>query len=97
MPGLSTLTSFMARDGYLDAAEAAAAYVDAAKEYHDSQAFDKDGKKGTGIDFENYVLTKIREKRKVFNTGKNTPLDGGIHPADKAVADEYRKRSDGDY
>ncbi|MCP5329819.1 MAG: hypothetical protein H7A07_02575 [Pseudomonadales bacterium] len=95
--GLSALTSFMARDGYLDAGEAAAAYVDAAKEYHDSQAFDKDGKKGTGIDFENYVLTKIREKRKVFNTGKNTPLDGGIHPADKAVADEYRKRSDGDY
>jgi hypothetical protein len=89
--GLSPLTSFMARDGYLDAGEASKAFMDAAKQFHDRNA------NQTGVDFENYVSTKVREKRKTFNTAQNAPLDEGIHPADKAVANEYRKRSDGDY
>lgn len=89
--GLAPLTSFMARDGYLDAAEGAMAYVDAARQYHDRNAIQ------TGVDFENYVSAKIRDKSKTYNTAMNAPLDEGVHPADKAVADEYRKRSDGDY
>ena len=97
--GLSTLTSFMARENILNAGEAASAYVEAAREYHNALAYASETGtgKGTGIDFENYVLTKIREKRKAYNTAKNLPLDDGAHPADKAVADEYRKRSNGDY
>ena len=89
--GLSPLTSFMARDGYLDAGEASKAFMDAARQYHDGNASQ------TGVDFDDYVHAKVREKRKAYNTAKNAPLDEGIHPADKAVADEYRKRSDGDY
>lgn len=89
--GLSPLTSFMARDGYLDAGEASKAFMDAAKQFHDRNA------NQTGVDFENYVSAKVREKRKTFNTAQNAPLDEGVHPADKAVANEYRKRSDGDY
>tara|TARA_R110002167_G_scaffold89012_1_gene239925 strand:+ start:5539 stop:6684 length:1146 start_codon:yes stop_codon:yes gene_type:complete len=97
--GLSTLTSFMARANLLDAGEAALAYVEAAREYHNKLAFRSEtgSGKGSGVDFENYVLTKVREKRKAYNMVRNLPLDGSTHPADKDYADEYRKRSNGDY
>lgn len=89
--GLSPLTSFMARESYLDAGEASAAFLEAARDYHNRHS------ELTGVDFENYVSTKVRDKRKAYNIARNLPLNGSIHPAEKAVADEYRKRSNGDY
>ncbi|MDO8273556.1 MAG: hypothetical protein Q7U82_16805 [Gammaproteobacteria bacterium] len=89
--GLSPLTSFMAREGYLHAEEAFPAFLQAAQDFHNGSS------ERTGVDFKNYVSNKVSEKRRFYNTGKNKPLNGGIHPADKAVADEYRKQSDGDY
>lgn len=89
--GLSPLTSFSAREGFVNAGEAAEAYLQAARDFHD-------GRSGqTGIDFDNYYRIKVEEKCRRFNANCNKPLDGSRHPAEKAVADEYRKRSDGDY
>lgn len=81
----------MAREGYLHAEEAFPAFLQAAQDFHNGSS------ERTGMDFENYVSNKVSEKRRFYNTGKNKPLNEGIHPADKAVADEYRKQSDGDY
>lgn len=89
--GLSPLTSFMARDGYEDAGEALLAFFQAAQDFHNDNAHE------TGIDFDNYVHAKLSQKRKAYGTAKNEPIGGGLHPDDKLVADEYRKRSNGDY
>lgn len=89
--GLAPLTSYMAREGYVDASEAALEFLKAAQEYHNERADQ------TGVDFENYVTAKICEKRRYYNTQVNAPMGGGVHPADRKVANEYRKRSNGDY
>lgn len=89
--GLSPLTSFMARDGYIDAGEAVLAFFQAAQDFHNGNAHE------TGVDFENYLLAKLSQKRKAYGTAKNQPIGGGIHPDDKLVADQYRKQSNGDY
>lgn len=89
--GLSPLTSFMARENYSDPDFASAAFLELARDFHNRHSDQ------TGVDFDNYVSTKVRQKRKSYNTARNLPLNGSIHPADKAVADEYRKRSNGDY
>ncbi|MDP3517166.1 MAG: hypothetical protein Q8S94_08360 [Pseudohongiella sp.] len=88
--GLASLTSYMAREGYLNAFEAAREYLRAAQEYHNSLA------ERSGVDFENYITGKIAEKRRYYNSGVNAPLGGGIHPADQQVSSEYRKRSNGE-
>jgi hypothetical protein len=89
--GLSPLTSFAAREGYVDAGEAVLAFFQAAQNFHNQEAFQK------GVDFDNYFQTKVAQKRKAYGTGRNMPQGGGVHPDDKLVAREYRKRSDGDY
>jgi hypothetical protein len=89
--GLSPLTSFAAREGYVDAGEAVLAFFQAAQDFHNQEAFQK------GVDFDNYFQTKVAQKRKAYGTGRNMPQGGGVHPDDKLVAREYRKRSDGDY
>lgn len=97
--GLSTLTSFAAKEGYLDAGEAMQAYLEAAKKFHDARADESaagDRKKGADVDFEDYVRQKIEEKRRHYNTAQNKPLDDGLHPADEAVRRVYKKRSDGE-
>ena len=53
-------------------------------------------KKGGDVDFEEYFRQKVESKQRSYNTAENKPLDGGIHPADKAVAREYRKLSNGE-
>jgi hypothetical protein len=96
--GLSSLTSFAAREGYIKAGDAVEAFLEAAKEFHDNRALESslgDRKKGADVDFEEYFRQKADNKRRAYNTAENKPLDDGIHPADKAVATEYRKRSDG--
>jgi len=97
--GLSTLTSFAAKEGYLNAGEAMEAYVEAAREFHDTRSQKsaaKGRKKGADVDFEEYFRQKIESKRRSYNTAENKPLDDGVHPADEAVAREYKKRSDGE-
>lgn len=89
--GLSPLTSFMARDGYIDAGEAVLAFFQAAQDFHNENSHE------TGVDFENYICAKLAQKRKAYNTARNHPQGGGVHPDDKLVANEYRKQSDGDY
>lgn len=95
--GLSPLTSYCAREGFQQADEAAIAYVQAARTFHNNRSEE------TGIDFVNYFRQKIEDKRKAYNTGLNSPLDGGVHPAEKAVmaglqarARDYRKAKDGE-
>jgi hypothetical protein len=97
--GLSTLTSFAAKEGYLNAGEAMEAYLEAAREFHDArsqESAERDRKKGADVDFSEYFRQKIESKRRSYNTAQNQPLDDGVHPADKAVAREYKKRSDGE-
>ncbi|MBL4571865.1 MAG: hypothetical protein JKY86_02180 [Gammaproteobacteria bacterium] len=97
--GLSTLTSFAAKEGYINAGEAMEAYLEAAREFHDNRSGEsaaKGRKKGADVDFAEYFRQKIESKRRSYNTAENRPLDDGVHPADKAVAREYKKRSDGE-
>jgi hypothetical protein len=95
--GISPLTSFCAREGIERADDGAIAFVAAARHFHNARSVD------TGVDFVNYFTQKIEDKRKAYNVALNSPLDGGIHPADKAVtnslraaAREYRKAKDGE-
>jgi hypothetical protein len=97
--GLSSLTSFAAREGYLNAGDAAKAYLEAAQYFHDkraSQSVAGSRKKGGDVDFKDYFRQKVECKRRAYNTAENKPLDDGIHPADQAVAREYRRRSGGE-
>ncbi|MGV3590886.1 MAG: replication initiation factor [Gammaproteobacteria bacterium] len=87
--GLGGLTSFMAINGYARIQDGLPAFVAAAREYHDSR------KQYTGVDFESYLLDKIRVKQRQFNVAVNVPAEGP-HPADKAVADSYRRAKDGE-
>lgn len=97
--GLSTLTSYAAREGYFQMGEVMEAYMKAARYFHDNRA-QKSKEIGLGmggnVDFDEYCREKIEQKRRSYNTGINKPLNDGIHPADKAVAREYRKRSNGE-
>ena len=87
---MSGLTSFMAREGYVDPINGVNAYLQSAKEFHDNREY------MTGFDFQGYLAQKVALKVKFYNTYQNMPDDKKIHPSDKAVADEYRKQSDGE-
>ncbi|NQZ54535.1 MAG: replication initiation factor [Piscirickettsiaceae bacterium] len=88
--GISGLTSFMAREGYTDPIDGVHAYFQSAKNFHDNREH------MTGFDFHGYLAQKVALKVKSYNTYLNMPEDKDIHPSDKAVADEYRKQSDGE-
>jgi hypothetical protein len=88
--GLSGLTSFMAREGITDPYSGAPAYLQAARDFHESRAH------YTGLAFEDYVEQKVRFKARRYGTMLNPPVGGKPHPADAAVAREYRRRSDGE-
>lgn len=88
--GLSGITSFMARDGYSDPIEGVHKYIQSAKKFHDNREH------MTGYDFHGYISQKVALKVKGYNTYLNMPEDQPIHPSDMAVADEYRKQSDGE-
>jgi len=88
--GISGLTSFMAREGYSDPIDGVHAYIKSAKKYHDDREY------MTDYDFHGYIAQKVALKVKQYNTYRNMPADSEIHPSDKAVADAYRKQSDGE-
>jgi hypothetical protein len=88
--GISGLTSFMAQEGYSDPIEGVHKYIQSAKRFHDNREY------MTGYDFHGYIGQKVALKVKGYNTYLNMPVEQTIHPADKAVADEYRKQSDGE-
>ncbi|WP_341232330.1 hypothetical protein [uncultured Methylophaga sp.] len=88
--GLSALSSFMAREGITDPVEGSHAFIRTAKQYHDSREY------LTGLDFFGYLHQKVSEKARKFNSFKNMPADSHLHPADAAIADAYRKLSDGE-
>jgi hypothetical protein len=97
--GLSPITSFAARHGYTNAEDAAKAFFAEARKFHDERASESNRsgrQKGLDVDFEEYFRQKADNKRRAYNTFLNRPLDDGVHPAEKAVAREYRKRSDGE-
>lgn len=88
--GMGGLTSFMARDGYSDPIEGVHAYIRSAKKYHDDREY------MTDYDFHGYLAQKVALKVKAYNTYRNMPENQNLHPSDKAVADAYRKLSDGE-
>jgi len=88
--GISGLTSFMAREGYSDPIEGIHLYIRSAKKYHDDREY------MTDFDFHGYIAQKVALKVKAYNTYLNMSEDSELHPSDKAVADEYRKQSDGE-
>ena len=88
--GISGITSFMAREGYIDPIEGVNAYLRTAKTFHDNREH------MTGFDFHGYLSEKIALKVKSYNTYQNMPDAQHLHPSDKAVADQYRKQSDGE-
>ena len=79
----------MAREGLEDIYVGAPAYIRAARDYHNGREHI------TGKNFEDYVAAKVQEKGRRFNTMHNLPVDG-LHPADAAVAAEYKRQSDGE-
>ncbi|MEJ1339685.1 MAG: replication initiation factor [Candidatus Sedimenticola sp. (ex Thyasira tokunagai)] len=88
--GLSGLTSYMAREGITDAYVGAPAFFRAAAVYHSGREH------YTGLSFEDYVQEKVESKAKRFNSIRNRPPEGELHPADDALAREYRRRSNGE-
>jgi len=88
--GLGGLTSFMAREGYTDPIDGVHQFIRSAKRYHDDREY------LTEFDFRGYIEQKVALKVKSYNTYQNMPVDSDLHPSDKAVADEYRKQSDGE-
>ena len=88
--GLSGLTSFMARESILDVDEGEPAFFRAAEHYHNDRAH------FTGLPYDLYVEQKVRLKAKRYNSIHNQPPGDTLHPADEAVAKEYRRRSDGE-
>lgn len=88
--GLSGLSSFMAREGITDPFQGSYAFMQSAKQFHDDREY------LTGFDFVGYVSQKVAEKARKFNSFVNSPTESHIHPADSAVADAYRKLSDGE-
>ncbi|MET0117596.1 MAG: hypothetical protein ABW090_09240 [Sedimenticola sp.] len=87
--GLSGLTSFMAREGITDPYSGAPAFFRAAKAFHEGREY------FTGLSFDDYIDLKVRLKARRYGTLHNLPEDEP-HPADVAVAREYRRRSDGE-
>lgn len=104
--GLSALTSFAAREDIASPREAVLAYFNAAQSFHNNrsnQSIASGRLKYLDVDFEEYFLRKMESKRKSYNTGLNSPVDGDVHPADKAVttdlqvrAQAYRDAKDGE-
>lgn len=88
--GLSGFTSYMAREGYTDWADAAPAYFNDAREFHNAREY------FTHLSFEEYIEQKVALKARQYGTLLNLPRDGGRHPSDLAVAREYRRRSNGE-
>lgn len=88
--GISGLTSFMARESIIDPYEGASLYLQSAKEYHDKREHI------TGLDFMGYIQQKVSLKIREYGTAQNQPQETDIHPANKRVADAYRKSSDGE-
>lgn len=88
--GISGLTSYMAREGITDAYEGASAYFRAAKDFHSSREH------YVGLSFEEYIDEKVRLKARRYSSIHNQLPGGRIHPADAALAREYRRRSDGE-
>ena len=87
----------MAREGITNPADGAYAFFQAARDYHDNREH------YTGMTFDDYVEQKIALKVKNYNSGINRPVgaiddptDNTPHPADKALADTYKKQSDGE-
>jgi hypothetical protein len=85
--GLSPLTSFSAREGYLDPEDASQAFIRAARDFHDARA------EQVGTDFDNYYRQKVENKRRLYGTGMNQPADGQAHPGDKAAQRDLEKRA----
>jgi hypothetical protein len=88
--GLSGVTSYMARAGVTDIASAMPDFIQHAREFHDGRAH------FTGLSFDEYVEQKVALKARRYSSMHNEPPPGEMHPADAAVAKEYRRRSDGE-
>ena len=88
--GLSPLTSFMAREGIIDVDTGIREFFLRAKDYHFEQ-----GVRITGVDFEEYVRSKVAQKARSYSSMKNNEVAGVSDPGNAAVARAYRKRRDG--
>jgi hypothetical protein len=87
---LGFLSSFMAREGYVDAGEAILQYFQAAQDHHNENAAT------SGEDFDTYINLKVAQKCKAYGTTRNSPIGGGPHPDDRIKARAYRRLSDGE-
>lgn len=88
--GLSGITSYMAREGYVDLEEGVKAFLKEAKDYHDAR------QDYTNLDFYAYLVNKIREKQRKFNTGFNERTKQTAVEEHFASADTYRRFKDGE-
>ncbi len=81
--GLSTITSFMAREGITDINQAIDEYFTCAKHFHDSRA-DK-----FGADFELYVQTRAKNKARLYGTQWPKELEKSKRLIDSESAKAY--------
>jgi hypothetical protein len=90
--GLSTLISFMAREGVTDLYRGQEAYIAALYEHHEKKSYE------LGLPFDSYIAEKVALKAREFNTILNNP---DLEEERKALerkrqAEAYRKASKGE-
>lgn len=88
--GMSSLSSFMAREGITDIETGITAFFSMARDFHFERA-----SRFSGVNFEAYILDKVAQKAREYSSMKNNEVAGVEDPGDEAVTREYRKRSDG--
>ena len=98
--GLSPLTSFMAREQLTDIKAGIDEFYSRARDFHLERAHNRDEHPFREYisgydDFDGYVHEKVAQKAREYSSMKNNEVAGIKDPGDEAVAEEYRKRSDG--
>ena len=88
--GLSTLISFMAREGIVDFDDGFHAYKNALYDHHERKCFYQ------GLPFNGFIKEKVAIKGRQYNSILNKQAEANEQANRARTAAEYRKRSDGE-
>ena len=88
--GLSTLISFMAREGIVDFDDGFHAYKNALYDHHERKCF------YSGLPFNGFIKEKVAIKGRQYNSILNKQAEANEQANIARSAAEYRKRSDGE-
>ncbi len=88
--GLSTLISFMAREGIHDFDAGINVFKNSLYDHHERKSF------YLGLPFDDYINEKVASKARQFNSILNRQVEAEEQAELNRSAAEYRKRSDGE-